>query len=144
VAYGIIDLRAWRIGVVDYVSGLEEAGIRLAAGFGVTATRRAGARGVWIEGRKLVSVGVHVSRGVTMHGIAINIDADLSPFDLINPCGMPGTEMTSLAKETGRAVPMSDAMAAFVRHFAGVFETQAYGDASSGVLTRAPDDILRA
>ncbi len=125
VAYGIIDLRGWGFGVVDYVTGLEACAIALAAEYGVAAVRTPGARGAWVESRKVASVGVHVSRGVTLHGIAINIAMDLSPFELIHPCGMPGTQMTTLAAESGRAIGMEEAKSAFVRHFATIFEATA-------------------
>lgn len=123
VVYGIIDLRAWDLGVTDYVSGLESCVIGMAAEHGVTAGRKAGARGAWVDDRKLASVGVHVSRGVTLHGIAINIDMDLSHFEFINPCGMPGTRMTTLAAESGRAVTLDGAKLAFLEQFTRIFRT---------------------
>jgi lipoyl(octanoyl) transferase len=122
VAYGIVDLRAWRIGAVDYVAGLEEAVIQVAAGYGVRAERRPGARGAWVDGRKLASVGVNVRRGVTMHGIALNVAHDVSGFDLINPCGMPGVEMTSLSREARRDITVAEAEGAFIDAFARVFD----------------------
>ncbi len=122
VVYGIIDLKAWGIGAVDYVTGLEEAAIRLLAGWGIGARRMAKARGAWVDGRKIASVGVNVRRHVTMHGIAINLAPDMEHFALINPCGLAGVEMTSVIRETGRAVSVAAAGAAFVREFEAVFE----------------------
>jgi len=121
VAYGIIHLGEWGIGVVDYVAGLEEAAIRMLAEYGVAASRMPKARGAWVGDRKIASVGVNVRRRVTMHGIAINLAPDLAHFALINPCGLEGVEMTSVAAETGRAVGIEEAGAAFARHFAAVF-----------------------
>ena len=121
VAYGIVDLRTWELGVTDYVTGLEAVAIAIAADWGIRAERKPGARGAWVADRKLASVGVHVSRGVTLHGIAINVDMDLGPFGLINPCGMPGTEMTTLAAESNHSISMAEARVAFVRHFEAAF-----------------------
>ncbi|MGD9933532.1 MAG: lipoyl(octanoyl) transferase LipB [Dehalococcoidia bacterium] len=120
VAYGVIDLRAWDLGVVDYVTGLEETVIGLLADWGLRGERVPGARGVWVGGRKIASVGVHVRGGVTMHGIAVNISDDLSGFDLINPCGMSEVEMTSLSREMGKPVPVTSAAEAFIFHAARV------------------------
>lgn len=121
VAYGIIDLRAWGLGVTDYVTGLESCAIAVAAEFGIDAARRQEARGAWVDARKLASVGVHVTRGVTLHGIALNIDMDLSHFELINPCGMPGTRMTTLAAESPAPMSMDVVKSAFVRQFSDIF-----------------------
>ncbi len=121
VAYGIIDLRAWDLGVVDYVTGLEETVIGLLADWGLRGERVKGSRGVWVAGRKVASVGVHVRGGVTMHGIAINVSDDLSGFDLINPCGMPSVEMTSLSREMGKPIAVAAAAEAFIFHAASVF-----------------------
>lgn len=120
VAYGIIDLRAWDLGVVDYVAALEETVIGLLADWGLRGERVAGARGVWVGGRKIASVGVHVRGGVTMHGIAVNVADDTSGFDLINPCGMDSVEMTSLSREMGKPVSVAAAAEAFIFHAARV------------------------
>lgn len=121
VAYGIIDLKAWDLGVLDYVDGLEETVIAVAADWGVRAERKIGARGVWIDGKKLASLGLNVRRWITMHGIALNIDPDMSHFDLINPCGMDDIEMTSLSVEVGKQVPLNEVRESFVLHFSRVF-----------------------
>jgi lipoate-protein ligase B len=121
VAYGIIDSRAWRLPVVDYVAGLEETVIRLLRRWTIEGRRVAGARGVWVEERKIASVGVNVRRGVTMHGIALNVACDLSAFGLINPCGMTDVEMTSVERESGAAAGMDAASRAFLEEFAAVF-----------------------
>lgn len=124
VAYGIIDLRGWSCPALDYVSGLEDTVIGVLADWGVRGERKEGARGVWVEGRKIASVGINVRRWVTMHGVALNVDPDMSHFDLINPCGMQDVEMTSLSHETGKHVPMEQVTDAFIFHFGRVFEAQ--------------------
>jgi len=122
VAYGVIDLKGWACNVVDYVTGLEETVIGVLADWGLRGERVQGARGVYVEGRKIASVGVNVRRWVSMHGVALNVEPDMSHFDLINPCGMQDIEMTSLSHEVGKQVPMRDVTDSFVFHFGRVFE----------------------
>ncbi|MCZ2108616.1 MAG: lipoyl(octanoyl) transferase LipB [Dehalococcoidia bacterium] len=121
VAYGIIDLKGWDLGVLDYVGGLEDTVIGVLADWGLRAERKAGARGVWIDGRKIASLGLNVRRWVTMHGIALNVDPDMSHFDLINPCGMADVEMTSLSVEMGKTVDVTEVVEPFIFHFGRVF-----------------------
>ena len=106
VAYPIVRLAGRPGGVRQFVRGLEEAVIRLLAGFGVTATRREGIIGVWADGAKVAAVGVAVSRWVTYHGLAINVTrASAGAFDLIVPCGQAGGgAVTSLSHLAGRDV----------------------------------------
>jgi lipoate-protein ligase B len=125
VAYGILDLKAWDLGVVDYATALEDTGIGVLADWGVKGERVRAARGVWVSGRKIASLGINVRRWVTMHGIALNIDPEMSHFDLINPCGMPDVEMTSLSAEIGKQIPMPEVVESFVFHFGRVFECTA-------------------
>ena len=94
--------------VVGYVRTLESAVVRALVGEGVVQARsrpREGHRytGVWVEDRKIASIGVHLSRGVSTHGFAVNVENDLQPFSWIVPCGLDGVSMTSLLRETGRA-----------------------------------------
>lgn len=124
VAYGIIDLRGWSCQATDYVAGLENTVIGVLADWGVRGERKDGARGAWVQGRKIASVGINVRRWVTMHGVALNVDPDMSHFDLINPCGMKDVEMTSLSHETGKHVPMDQVIDAFIFHFGRVFEAR--------------------
>src|SRR3989440_5477215 len=97
-----------RIGdVIEYVRTLERAVIAALAEEGVQASVRDGLTGIWVGERKIGSIGVHVSRGVTMHGLAVNVDCDLQPFEWIVPCGIDGVRMTSLYVETRRTGAMS-------------------------------------
>ncbi len=91
--------------VVAYLRTLEQAIVAALAGEGIEAGTREGAAwtGVWIENRKIASLGVHSARGVTTHGFAVNVDNDLTPFEWIVPCGLDGVSMTSIARETGVA-----------------------------------------
>lgn len=99
VVYTMIDLRRRGIGVRDLVVALENAVVALAAGHGITAAGRRDAPGVYVDGRKLASLGLRVRRGCSYHGLALNVDMDLEPFRRINPCGMAGLAMTQLAAE---------------------------------------------
>jgi lipoyl(octanoyl) transferase len=96
VVYPLVDLRRAGLGVRDIVTALERSVIDYAADLGVVAECRRGAPGVYVEGRKLASVGIRVRRGASYHGMALNVSADLEPFRRINPCGYPGLEMTQL------------------------------------------------
>ena len=124
VAYPIIALSRRGLLLRPLVRALEAAMIETCAAFGLDAERRDGHPGCWVEAngeapRKIGALGIRVERGVSYHGIALNIDPDLADFDLIDPCGMPGVVSTSIAREVGRAseTPSTDA----VEHAARVF-----------------------
>jgi lipoyl(octanoyl) transferase len=93
--------------VVEYLRVMERAVIGALADEGVEAQIRDGLTGVWVDDRKIGSIGVHVQRGVTTHGFAVNVDNDLQPFEWVVPCGIDNVRMTSLYKETGRTGGMS-------------------------------------
>lgn len=121
VAYPIVSLRERRLGVRDHVEALERAIVGVAADFGVTAAARDGCVGVWTEKGKLASIGIRVASGVTLHGAALNVDPDLASFALINPCGVRGGAVTSLAAESGRPIGVDEAAEKFLPHFARAF-----------------------
>jgi len=126
VGYPILDLKPDRCDVHRYVRDLEEVLIRAVAELGVTAGRVAGLTGIWVgeAGRedKLAAIGVRISRWVTSHGFALNVNTDLSRFGLIVPCGIVGRGVTSLERLLGRPAPMAEVEDAVVRHFASVFD----------------------
>jgi lipoyl(octanoyl) transferase len=97
VVYPLIDLRRSGLGIRDLVTALERSVIGLMADCGVVAEARRDAPGVYVEGRKLASVGIRVRRGASYHGLAMNVSLDLEPFGRINPCGYQGLQMTRLA-----------------------------------------------
>ena len=97
VIYPLIDLRRAHLGVRELVTALERAVIDLAARHSITAVCREQAPGVYVAGRKLASVGLRIRRGGSYHGLALNVNMDLEPFQRINPCGYAGLEMTQLA-----------------------------------------------
>ena len=108
VAYPIVELRD-PLDLRRYVRTLEAAVIDVAAEFGVDAARLDGSPGIWVDGdRKLAAIGVRVKRGVTTHGLALNVNTDLGWFDDMIPCGIPDKGVTSLARELGRPLPTED------------------------------------
>jgi lipoyl(octanoyl) transferase len=114
--YPLIDIRRAGIGVRPLVTALERAVIRLAADFGIDAICRANAPGVYVDGRKLASVGLRIRRGASYHGMALNIDADLEPFSRINPCGFEGLEIVNL-RDLGVTEPVPELCDRLLRHF---------------------------
>jgi lipoyl(octanoyl) transferase len=137
VGYPIFDLRGFapRIGAVEFVRKIEEALIRVCGDLGVVTGRIAGLTGVWTESQppaKIAAIGVHISRGVTSHGFALNVSTNLDYFKLIVPCGIADKPVTSLASEiahapAGNAGPLRDleqVAELAARHFGRVFESQ--------------------
>jgi lipoate-protein ligase B len=120
IAYPIFNLSPHGLSVPDYVWNLEEVVIRLLARFGIAAGRLEKLRGVWVDGEKIASLGVHLSRWISKHGLALNVNTDLDFFDFINPCGT-GRRVTSMAKILKREVPMEEIETLTLEEFAGVF-----------------------
>jgi len=134
------------LGVVDYVRRLEEVLIRTCSDFGIETKRVAGLTGVWTESAgvvsglrpdcgskthhhiaaeaKIAAIGVHISRSVTSHGFALNVNTDLSYFNLIVPCGITAKPVTSMAKELGRALDLNEVAQSVSRNFGSVFASQ--------------------
>jgi lipoyl(octanoyl) transferase len=113
VGYPIFNLEALKIGVKEYIHKIEEAIILLLADYSISAGLLEGATGVWLDAstkntRKICAVGVRVSKAVTMHGFALNINTDLKYFSYINPCGFLDKGVTSMQKELGKAIDIED------------------------------------
>ena len=121
VGYPILDLTQHRRDLAWYMHSLEEVFIRVAGEFGINAGRVQSARGVWVGNDKLVAMGVHVSRWVTSHGFAFNVNTDLRFFDWIVPCGLEGKGVTSLQKLLSRPVSMDRVIEQVIRQFGAVF-----------------------
>ncbi|MDR1846512.1 MAG: lipoyl(octanoyl) transferase LipB [Bacteroidales bacterium] len=112
VGYPVIDLEQFNLGLKDYIHLMEQCIINLMYEYGIKCERLKGATGVWLESnshnaRKICAIGVKVSRSVTMHGFALNVNTDLSYFNYINPCGFTDKSVTSMAKEIGGQVDMN-------------------------------------
>lgn len=110
VAYPLLDVRRRNLGIRRLVSVLENAVIGLLSQYGIAATARPDAPGVYVAGRKIASVGLRVRKGCSYHGLSLNVAPDLAPFAMINPCGYQGLEITSLARLGITATPQ-DVMA---------------------------------
>jgi lipoyl(octanoyl) transferase len=108
MGYPIIDLRRCGHDLHKYLRWLEQLLIEVLAEYGIAATQREALTGVWVEDRKVASIGVGVRHWITMHGFALNVCGDLSPFNHIVPCGIDDVAMTSMEKETGAAFSLSD------------------------------------
>ena len=112
VGYPIIDLENYKIGVREYIEKMEDAIIETIAEFGLTGGRKEGATGIWLDAehrvraRKICAIGVRVSRYVTMHGFALNVNTDMRYFNYINPCGFQSFGVTSIKQELGNEVSM--------------------------------------
>ena len=100
VVYLLLDLQRKKITIKHYVALLEQAIIEMCVSLGINAARNAGAPGVYVAGKKIAALGIRVKRGYCYHGLSLNVDMDLAPFQRINPCGYPGLEVTQL-KEQG-------------------------------------------
>jgi len=133
VGYPIIRLEASRHDIRRYVHDLEEVLIMTLADFGVFADRHQVHRGVWVKNRKIASLGIRISRWVTMHGFALNVSTDLSYFSLMNPCGIAGCVMTSMETELASPVAITAVRDRVIAHFADVFEREMHGEAIAHV-----------
>ncbi len=162
VGYPIFDLRGFpsnepkrsTMGVIEYVRKLEEVLIRTCADFGISTERVPALTGVWTPGAeqaKIAALGVHISRGVTSHGFALNVNTDLDYFKLIIPCGITSKPVTSMQKELAREVPMEDVAHSISRNFSMVFGSQilwldtldALSPPAVGVPLQTPEEFRR-
>ncbi len=132
VAYPIFDLRSFepKVGAVEFVRRLEEVLIRTCGDFGIGTQRIKGLTGVWTYAlrnkpeAKIAAIGVHISRGVTTHGFALNTNTDLDYFDLIVPCGLTGKAVTSMERELQKPLNVDEVATAASRNFGRVFQSQ--------------------
>jgi lipoate-protein ligase B len=122
VIYPLLDLRSkLRKDVHRYVRNLEQSAIRTLADFAIAAIRRPPYTGIWIGDRKIAAIGVAVRRAITYHGLALNVNVDLSYFGRIIPCGLTWADVTSMAKELGAAQNMGEVRNRFLACFAEIF-----------------------
>ena len=137
VVYPIVDLRSkLRTDVHRYVRNLEQSTILTLAEFGIATTRRPPHTGIWIGDRKIAAIGVAVRRCITYHGLALNVNTDLSYFQRIIPCGLAWAEVTSMKQELGVEQSLSDVRQRFLHHFA---EISGYRDIVDG--TKQSDEL---
>ena len=122
VGYPILDLKPDRCDVHRYVRDLEEVMIRVCADYGVTAGRVKGLTGTWVGNEKIGAIGVRISRWITSHGFAFNVNTNLDDFQLIVPCGISDHGVTSLERASGRAMSIADVEDHVITQVAAVFD----------------------
>jgi lipoate-protein ligase B len=125
VAYPVLRLKHHCPGAKAYVRNLEEVVLRVLRDWGITGHRIEGFPGVWVgtaPPEKIASIGVRISRGITTHGVALNVDMDLAPFSLIDPCGIPGCHVTSMSRLLGIPIAVREIKCALVAAFADLFQ----------------------
>ena len=142
VGYPIVDLRAYGDDVHEYIRRMERVMIASLGEWGVKAGCIEGQTGVWVGDRKIGSIGVHVDRGVTTHGFAINVNNDLQPFEWIVPCGIEACRMTSLTRELGAEQDMGAFMDTVARVFGEIYEREPV-EVAEGELTAGPHPVAR-
>jgi lipoate-protein ligase B len=134
VVYPIIDLRSkLRKDVHRYLRDLELSAIQTLKDFGLTATRRPPFTGMWIGDKKIAAIGVAVRRGITFHGLALNVNTDLDYFKRIIPCGLAWADVTSMRKEMSAEQDLSEVRDRFLQHFAELF---GYSEITAGLRWR--------
>ncbi len=120
VGYPIVDLERLSLGLREYIGALEQGVIETVAHFGIEAGRASGKTGVWIKDasgeRKICAIGVKASRGVVMHGFALNVSTGLAWFEMINPCGFVGGAVTSIERETGVEIALEEVKSLLREH----------------------------
>jgi lipoyl(octanoyl) transferase len=137
VGYPIVDLREWKRDVVAYVRTMEQVIIDAIGEFGMEAGRLSGCTGVWIDGKKVAAIGVHISRWITSHGFALNHSTDLSYFQYIVPCGI--TNPVTSMRELGSTASREEVTASLVRNFKKHFHNDLLSrDPEEAVLTETP------
>lgn len=122
VVYPILKLRDLGVDLHQYLRGLEECSIQTLSQYGVQAGREKGLTGVWVNGAKIAAIGVRLSRWVSMHGIAVNINTEMRYFKHIVPCGIASKPVTSLENLLGRRVPLEDFSSKFAAEFEKEFQ----------------------
>jgi lipoyl(octanoyl) transferase len=127
VGYPVFDLDKLEISIKDFIHNIEEILIRTVAHYGVEAARIEGATGVWVDAgdkikvRKIAAIGMKISKKVSMHGFALNVNTDLKYFDNIIPCGIRDKGVTSLAKETGKNIHLKEVEEILIEEFLKIF-----------------------
>ncbi|HZX48708.1 MAG TPA: lipoyl(octanoyl) transferase LipB [Nitrospirota bacterium] len=122
IAYPIFGLRSYTQDYYTYLRMLEDVTINTLRDFGISAERVKDYTGVWVDGKKIVSIGVRIIRGITMHGLSLNVNNDLTPFKKIIPCNIHGVEMTSMSEIASSTLSMQEVEMGLVTNFAKVFD----------------------
>ena len=122
VGYPIINLKTMGLGIRSYVSNIEQLLIDVLYDYGINASIKKGLTGVWIEDRKIASIGIRVSQWITTHGFALNVNTDMDYFSNIISCGIDNVSMTSMEKELNKKISISDVKQSTINHFNDIFK----------------------
>ncbi|MEC7822411.1 MAG: lipoyl(octanoyl) transferase LipB [Candidatus Neomarinimicrobiota bacterium] len=122
VGYPIINLKKMGLGIRSYVSNIETLLIHVLYDYGIHASTRQGLTGVWIENRKIASIGIRVSQWITTHGFALNVNTDMDYFSNIISCGIDNVSMTSMEKELNKKICMKEIKESTISHFNDIFK----------------------
>ena len=122
VGYPIINLKTMGLGIRSYVSNIEQLLIDVLYDYGINASIKKGLTGVWIEDRKIASIGIRVSQWITTHGFALNVNTDMNYFSNIISCGIDNVSMTSMEKELSKTISISDVKQSTINHFNDIFK----------------------
>jgi lipoate-protein ligase B len=141
VVYPIVDLRASRWSVVEFVEALEEVMIRTLMDWGIKAERNPKNRGVWVGLSKIGSVGIAVRRSISFHGLALNVNTELEPFSWVHPCGLQGVRMTSMKEILGKEIAMVDVRRATATHIQEIFHVQMETETLDEILNLLGSEI---
>jgi lipoate-protein ligase B len=121
VVYPIVDLEAAGISVVEFVEALEQVMLRTVEAWGIKAERNSINRGIWVADKKMGSIGIALRKGISFHGLALNVNPDLTPFSWIQPCGLQGVRMTSMEQELSEKVSLGEVRKVIKEHMEVVF-----------------------
>jgi len=124
VLHVVMDLRRRETPLRGFVADLEDVALRVLESYGVAAVRRSEHPGLWVNGRQVMAIGLHMGRGISSHGLSLNVEPNLSSFGVINLCGLPGCEATSIARELGRSVSTKRVARGLALAFAEVFRVE--------------------
>ena len=122
VGYPIINLKTMGLGIRSYVSNIEQLLIDVLYDYGINASIKQGLTGVWIDDRKIASIGIRVSQWITTHGFALNVNTDMNYFSNIISCGIDNVSMTSMEKELNKKISISDVKQSTINHFNDIFK----------------------
>ncbi len=124
VCYPVVNLKRRGLGVVEFVGLLESIMQSVTRRFGIESRADGRNRGIWVGARKIGSIGIAVKRGVSFHGLALNVDPDLTPFSWINPCGLTGVSMTSMAREVEGTIVREEVRQVLIEELSEAFQTR--------------------
>ncbi len=122
VGYPIINLKTMGLGIRSYVSNIEQLLIDVLYDYEINASIKKGLTGVWVEDRKIASIGIRVSQWITTHGFALNVNTDMNYFSNIISCGIDNVSMTSMEKELSKTISISDVKQSTINHFNDIFK----------------------